>query len=197
MRQIKGREKTEHFKISNNRELCNKRFPQVRCTFIDMPNSHTILSKFYDINNVVILYLILFCSFVFWIFFLAIPHQDDRKVHTSFMSVDWKLDPTAHIFLTDVIPLALSYFCAFAAIHLNGYVGILDCNDMDEIYIRKRKGGQIRTQTQQDAYKLDLEDPDRELDCSDDNLEEKNSEQPPTKTINLYANEPDEFLELR
>ena len=143
------------------------------------------------------LHLILFCSFVFWIFFLAIPHQDDRKVHTSFMSVDWKLNPPAHIFLTDVIPFAVSYFCTFAAIHLNGYVGILDCNDMDEIYIRNRKGGQIRTQTQQDAYQLDLEDPDRELDCSENKPEEKNSDQPSTKTVNLYVNEPDEFLELR
>ena len=84
---------------------------------------------------------------------------------------------------------------------------------MDEIYVRKRKGGQIRTQTQQDAYKLDLEDPDRELDCSDNKLdqqdpdrqldcsryevEERNTGQSSTKTINLYANEPDEFLELR
>ena len=36
MRQINGREKTEHFEISNNRQLCNKRFPQVRCTLIDL-----------------------------------------------------------------------------------------------------------------------------------------------------------------
>ena len=143
------------------------------------------------------LHLILFCSFVFWIFFLAIPHQDDKKVHTSFMGLDWTLNPTAHIFLTDVIPFAMSYFCTFAAIHLNGYVGVLDCNDMDEIYIRKREGGQLRTQAEQDDYQLGLEDPDRKLDCSDDNLEEKDSEHPSTKTINLYANEPDEFLELR
>ena len=68
---------------------------------------------------------------------------------------------------------------------------------MDEIYIRNRKGGQIRTQTQQDAYQLDLEDPDRELDCSENKPEEKNSDQPSTKTVNLYVNEPDEFLELR
>ena len=109
---------------------------------------------------------------MFWIFFLSVPHRDDEKVRTSFFA-EFALYPTAHIFLTDVIPLALSYFCTFAAIHLNGYVGILDCDNMDEIYVRKRKGGQIRTQTQQDAYKLDLEDPDRELDCSDNKLDQQ------------------------
>ena len=51
--------------------------------------------------------------------------------------------------------------CTFAVIHINGYVGVLDCKNLSEIYVTKRTGGKIRTQLQQDIYELNIEDPDR------------------------------------
>ena len=136
-------------------------------------------------------------SFLFWVFFLSIPHQDDRVVHASLLSIPFELSPIPHILITDVMLFAIAYFCTFAAIHLNGYVGILDCDNMHEIFVSNRKGGEIRTHLDHVIYEMDRADPDRELDCSEETLEKEEPEQPSTKTINIYANDQNEFLELR
>ena len=113
------------------------------------------------------------------------------------MNIPFELSPIPHILLTDVMLFAIAYFCTFAAIHLNGYVGILDCDNMHEIFVSNRKGGEIRTHLDQVIYEMDIADPDRELDYSEETLEKEEPGQTSTKTVNLYANDQDEFLELR
>ena len=105
-----------------------------------------------------LLNVLMFCSFFLWIFILghAGPGQ---TINWSLVNVD--LSPIAHVFVSDVLPCAISYICTFAAIHMNGRVGVLDCENVDEIFVVKRKGGEIRTQLQQDIYELNKEDPDR------------------------------------
>ena len=53
---------------------------------------------------------------------------------------------------------------------MEGKVGILDTQNIYELYIAKRGGGKVRNLSEEEAYELNKEDPDRVFyDLDDDN----------------------------
>ena len=84
--------------------------------------------------------------------------------------MDVNLSPVPHVFVSDVLPSAIAYGCTFGVLHWTGYVGVMNCQNLTEIYVTKRTGGKIRTQHQHDIYELNQEDPDRIISgLTDDN----------------------------
>ena len=76
--------------------------------------------------------------------------------------ISWEIPPITHIFLSDILYSALACVCTFLAIHINRYVGVMDIDSCDMIYVVKRKGdGKIRDIHQHDIYNLNKNDPDR------------------------------------
>ena len=86
-----------------------------------------------------------------------------------------EIDPITHVFVSDILPNLFACGFTFTAIHINRYVGVLDIDSCNVIYIRKRKGeGPIRDLHQHDIYNLNKSDPDRRLDgMNNDNEVEK------------------------
>ena len=79
--------------------------------------------------------------------------------------MDLELDPIVHVFVSDILPSIIACGCTFTSIHINRYVGVLDLDNKDVIYFRKRKGeGRMRDLHQHDIYNLNKSDPDRLLD---------------------------------
>ena len=85
--------------------------------------------------------------------------------------------------------------------HWTGYVGVLDCQNLTEIYVTKRTGGKIRTQLEQDIYELNKSDPDRVISGLTPDNEVRNSRYPrnkpvkPTRQTYIFDNEdPDRVL---
>ena len=104
-----------------------------------------------------------------WITILAYADHKNDEIASSF-GIDLLLPPAAHVFVTDILPFALSYFCAYLSIHMEGKVGILDTQNIYELYIAKRGGGKVRNLSEEEAYELNKEDPDRVFyDLDDDN----------------------------
>ena len=86
------------------------------------------------------------------------------------------LPPFAHIFVTDILPFALSYFCAYLSIHMEGKVGILDTNDIFGQYIGKRGDTKVRHLDDEETYQLNQLDPDRkfyDMDADNEVIDEQ------------------------
>jgi hypothetical protein len=84
------------------------------------------------------------------------------------LNADLEIPPILHVFVSDILPSLIACGCTFTAIHLNRYVGVLDIDNYDKIYVRKRKGdGPIRDLDQHDIYNLNKEDTDRVLEEMD------------------------------
>ena len=62
--------------------------------------------------------------------------------------------PRVHILITDLIPSVVAFSCTALVIFMNGFVGVLDFNNMTEIFVVKRRGGQVRTEIEQDVYDM-------------------------------------------
>ena len=63
---------------------------------------------------------------------------------------------------------------------MNGYVGVLDLNDIDKTYVKKRKfEGPIRTEQAQEEYILNKRDSDRILYGLNADNEKRPSRFPP------------------
>ena len=86
--------------------------------------------------------------------------------------------PLKGVFVSDILHCIVAHFCTFAAIHISGYVGVLDINSMNEIYVRRRKGdgkNKIRNLDQHDIYIMNKEDQDRKFeDMNNDNEVQSN-----------------------
>ena len=66
-----------------------------------------------------------------------------------------------HVFVSDIIPLALAYLCTYISIHLDGKVGVLDTENFTGLYVRKKSGGKVRRLSDEEVYEMNKEDPDR------------------------------------
>ena len=60
-----------------------------------------------------------------------------------------------HVLVSDIVPTFLAFGCTALVIHMNGYVGVLDLQNMQEHLVLKRKGGSVRTNLEQAIYELD------------------------------------------
>ena len=106
----------------------------------------------------------MFCSFILWIIILS---YDDPGGINEIMSNGffgwwhWMLPKALHVFVSDIIPLALAYFCTYISIHLDGKVGVLDTENFTGLYVRKKSGGKVRRLSDEEVYEMNKEDPDR------------------------------------
>lgn len=93
--------------------------------------------------------------------------RDETPVEWNLVSTiigkPWSLTPPINMIVTDIVPTFLAFGCTALVIHMNGYVGVLDLENMQELLVVKRKGGTVRTQLEQAIYELDGADSDRVL----------------------------------
>ena len=73
------------------------------------------------------------------------------------------LPPAIHILVSDIVPTLVAWLCTSLTIYMNGYVGVLDLHNMQEVFVAKRAGGKIRTEFEHAVYELDQLDSDREF----------------------------------
>ena len=93
--------------------------------------------------------------------------KDETEIEWNFISnilqSPFKINRNLNILVTDVIPTFVAFSFTAAVIYMNGYVGVLDLDNMQEMLVMKQQGGQIRTNLEQMIYDLDNEDADRKL----------------------------------
>ena len=108
---------------------------------------------------------------ILWILILAFASPEDKITSTGFLVVGkYKLPKVAHIFVSDMIPIALSYFCTYLSIHLEGKVGVLDTSNLFGIYVKKKGVAKVREISAEEVYEMNKEDPDRIFyDLDEDN----------------------------
>ena len=108
---------------------------------------------------------------ILWILILAFAGPEDKITSNGFLGIwDHKLTKVAHVFISDMIPIALSYFCTYLSIHLEGKVGVLDTSNIFGIYVKKKGGAKVREISAEEVYEMNKEDPDRIFyDLDEDN----------------------------
>ena len=88
----------------------------------------------------------------------------------------WIFPKALHVLVSDILPLALAYFCTYLSIHLDGKVGVLDTENFTGLYVRKRSGGKVRRLSDEEVYTLNKQDPDRvfyDLDVDNEVIDEE------------------------
>ena len=91
-----------------------------------------------------------------WICILT--SSNDTQVEWNLLSIfvgPVKLDPKMNMLVSDIFPTFLAFGCTALVIHMNGYVGVLDLQNNQEHLVVKRKGGNVRTNLEQQIYELD------------------------------------------
>ena len=99
---------------------------------------------------------------ILWILILAFASPADEITSNGFLGVwKYKLPKVAHVFVSDMIPIALSYFCTYLSINLDGKVGVLDASNLFGIYVKRKEGAKVREISAEEVYEMNKEDPDR------------------------------------
>ena len=109
------------------------------------------------------------------------------KTPETIVSDASQLTPAVHIFVWDILPMAVVGIFTAIVLDMDNYIEVLDFEDLEKILVLSRRKGIIRGDTENEIYELDQADIDRQFAQGTNSFDSKDDKQQVNKRTSNRA----------